>query len=232
MTDETERDFRRRLTARPPEEEDLSRRDRRRLKQPTRQARPDNIFRWHLNQHTVFEDETDPTLVKQGVLLRRVGVTEGGRLTEAQISVQEDRLGLELPAPWGEVYRHFNGGWTNDLWWGDMDDPRMNDPEPIPQQSHEYLALGDVSPLRDLMPEEMEGHDWARLDPRLIAIACAGSQAVVLDYRDGGDPRVCCAFFSAYADDPVESWERDAFTHWWPSMRLFFRGLYLQDRVI
>lgn len=230
--DETESEYQRLLDARAPEEEDLTKRDRRQLKQPVTCVRPDNFFRWHLNRHTVFEDETDPKRIKNGIYLRRVGVTAAGRLTEAQIAVEEDRLGVRLPEPWRDVYRHFDGGWTDELYWGDMSDPRMYDPMPIPQYGHEYLALEDVAPLRELMPKEMEGYDWTRLDPRLITIACAEPQAVILDYRDGVDPRVCCAFFSRYDDDPVESWERHEFTYWWPNMRVFFRGLYLQDRNI
>lgn len=232
MDQENERDFQRILEARAPDEEDLSGKDRKRLRQPVNRVRPDNIFTWHLNHHTVFEYETDPKLIRQGVRLRRVGVMPGGRLAEAQIAAHEERLGIRLPEPWREVYKHFNGGWTNDLQWGDLGDPRINDPAPIPQHTHEYLALEDVAPLRDLMMQEMEGHDWGRLDPRLIAIACADTQAVILDYREVDDPRVCCAFFSEYGDDPVESWERDEFTQWWPNTRVFFRGLYLQDRAI
>lgn len=232
MNKENERDFKRILEARGPDEEDLTGKDRRRLKQPVTRVRPDNIFTWHLNEHTVFEDETDPKLVRKGYLLRRVGVTPGGQLTETQIAGHEKRLGIRLPEPWREVYRHFNGGWTNDLLWGDLDNPRMNDREPIPQRGHEYLALEGVAPLRDLMMHEMEGHSWDRLDPRLIAIACADTQAVILDYRDGDDPRVCCAYFSEYDDDPVQSWEQDELTLWWPNMRVFFHGLYLQDRVM
>ncbi len=89
-------------------------------------------------------------------------------MTDDQIATQEERLGIRLPAPWRNVYKHFNGGWVHTLYWGDMNNPRMNGIEPIPQSSHEYLALEDVAPLRDLLPTEREGLDCSSLDPRLI----------------------------------------------------------------
>lgn len=232
MFHDTEREYQLLLEKRTPDDEFLTAADRRQLKQPVTAAQPHNIFHSHLSKHTTFEKETDRNLIRKGTLLRPVGVKSSGRLTEVQIATEENRLAIRLPEPWREVYKHFNGGWTDRLRWGDLNDPRMNDPEAIPHAGHEYLALEEVAPLADLMEKEMEGHDWQRLDPRLIAIACRDSKAVVLDYRTSDDPKVCCAFFSKYNDDPVESWEQDEDTRWWPNMRIFFRGLYLQDRMI
>jgi hypothetical protein len=221
---------------RPPSPVDV-RREQKRLKQPVTRVEVDNLFTWHLNQHTVIEPETDPELIKQRVWQRRVGVKESGRLTEAQIAAQETRLGIRLPMPWRDVYKHFNGGWVDTLYWGDMNNPQGNDIVPIPQSSHQYLALEDVAPLRDLLPIEWEEleydvSDFSSLDPRLIAIALAESQAVLLDYRKGDEPRVGLAHFSKYDDDPLASWETDKFTQWWPNVEVFFRGLYLQRRII
>ncbi|WP_284775389.1 SMI1/KNR4 family protein [Agrobacterium sp. lyk4-40-TYG-31] len=212
------------------------RREKKQLKQPVTRVDVDNIFTWHLNQHTVIENETDPELIKNRIWQRRVGVKESGRLTEAQIAAHEERLGIRLPLPWRDVYKHFNGGWVGTLFWGDRNNPQNDDIVPIPQSAHQYLALEDVAPLRDLLPVEWEELDLGRLDcsnldPRLIAIACAGSQAVLLDYRQGTSPRVCKAFFSKYNDDPLAGWETDEFTFWWPNMAVFFRGLYLQNRA-
>jgi hypothetical protein len=232
MDDATEKLFRQRLAERAPYSATLSRRERKMLKQPTQTVAPQNIFTWHLNQFTLFEDETDPAYIKQGVRYRRVGVTEGGRLIDTEISAQEDRLGWRIPAPWRDVYLHFNGGWVHTLFWGDSETPRLDDIEPIPQTSHEYLALQDVAPLKVLLPAQMDGLDCSKLDPRLIALACAKGQAVLLDFRDGGEPRICLAYFSSFSNDPLAGWETDEFTHWWPDMRVFFRGLYLQDRII
>lgn len=214
-----------------------TRREKKRLKQPVTRVDVDNIFTWHLNQHTVMENETDPELIKNRIWVRRVGVKESGRLTEAQIATQEARLGIRLPMPWRDVYKHFNGGWVDTLYWGDRYNPQSDDIVPIPQSTHQYLALENVAPLRDLLPVEWEDLDLGRLDcskldPRLIAIACAGSQAVLLDYRQGPSPRVCKAFFSRYNDDPLAGWETDEFTFWWPNMAVFFRGLYLQNRAV
>lgn len=162
---------------------------------------------------------------------------ESGRLSEAQIAGQEQRLGIRLPDPWRDVYTQFNGGWFGTLSWGDMNKPQGHDIIPIPQSTHEYLALEHVAPLRDLLPKEWEkldlgSLDCSKLDPRLIAIACASSQAVLPDYRQGASPRVCMAFFNKYDDDPLAGWETDDFTFWWPNMAVFFRGLYLQDRAV
>lgn len=68
-------------------------------------------------------------------------------------------MGLRFPAPWREVYKHFNGGWTDRLFWGDPDDPRIEDPEAFSPAGHEYLALEDVVSLRNLMCNEIEGRD-------------------------------------------------------------------------
>jgi hypothetical protein len=232
MDDVTEKLFREILAQRNPYSALLSRREKKKLKQLVQRATPQNVFTWHLNQFTVFEDETDPALLKQGIQYRRVGVTESGRLNDSAISAQEDRLGIRIPDPWRDVYRHFNGGWVHKLYWGDSDNPRLDDVEPIPQRNHEYLALEDVAPLKELLPSQMDGLDCSRLDPRLIALACCGSQAVLLDFRDGDEPRICSAYFSSFDGDPLETWETDEFTYWWPNMRVFFRGLYLQDRLI
>lgn len=237
MLDERKADDDSTLNWRPVRSVDI-RREKKRLKQPVTRVDVDNIFTWHLNQHTVIENETDPELIKKRIWQRRVGVKESGRLTEAQIAAQEKRLGIRLPMPWRDVYKHFNGGWVGTLYWGDMNNPQSNDIVPIPQSSHQYLALEDVAPLRDLLPVEWEEEldhgslDCSNLDPRLIAIACAGSQAVLLDYRQGDSPRVCEAFFDKYDDDPLAGWETDGFTFWWPNMAVFFRGLYLQNRAV
>lgn len=240
---ETEQLFRRMLEERQAEEipnerrvqADL-RREAKRLKQPTTRVEVNNIFTWYLDQHTEIEPETDPELIKQRVWQRRVGVKDSGRLTEAQIAAQEDRLGVRLPMPWRNVYKHFNGGWVGTLYWGDMSNPHSSDVVPIPQATHQYLALEDVAPLRERLPAEWEdldqgNLDCSNLDPRLIAIACAGSEAILLDYREGASPRVCKAFFSKYEDDPLAAWETDRSTVWWPNMAVFFRGLYLQNRA-
>lgn len=210
----------------------LTRREKIQLKQPVTRVRPDNIFTWHLNQHTVFEEETDPELIKNGHYYDRVGVCGNWCLTESQIAKQEKRLGIRLPEPWREVYKHFNGGWVHTLYWGDPDNPQIDDIEPIPQGNHEYLPLEDVGPLAELLPKDMEGLDGTRLDKRLIAVACYDCQAVLLDYRQSDDPSVCYAFFSPYDDDPLSGWEEDEFTTWWPDIQSFFDGLYLQDRLI
>ena len=231
MDDDTESAFERMLEARTPDDE-LTRRERRGLRQPVTRVRPDNICTWHLSQHTIFEDETDPKLIRRGHYLRPVGTTDGARASEEEIVRHERRLGVRLPEPWREVYKHFNGGWVHTLHWGDKDDPRMNDVEPLPQSSHEFLALPDVAPLRDVMGAVMDGFDWHRLDPRLIAIACADAQALLLDYREGDAPKVCLGFFDRYVDDPVATWEDQRFTYRWPNMRVYFRGLYLQDRIV
>lgn len=215
---------------------DLTDREKRLLKQPVTRVSVDNIFTWHLDQHTVIENETDPELIRQRIWQRRVGVKEGGRLTEEQIAAQEKRLGVRLPSPWRDVYKHFNGGWVDTLRWGDMTNPRIDDIMPIPKSSHQYLALEDAAPLRDILPVEWEELEYgildcSSLDPRLIAIALAGSEAVLLDYRESDEPRVCLAYFSKYDDDPLAGWETDEFTFWWPSMEVFFRGLYLQSRI-
>ncbi|MGK6316983.1 SMI1/KNR4 family protein [Neorhizobium sp. DT-125] len=233
---DTEELFRRLLNQRKARV-DLTDREKKLLRQPVIRVSVDNIFAWHLDQYTVIENETDPELIKQRIWQRRVGVKEGGRLTEKQIAAQEKRLGIRLPAPWRDVYKHFNGGWVDTLHWGDMNDPQIDDVVPIPQSSHQYLALEDVAPLRDILPVEWEEleygiPDFSGLDPKLIAIAMAGSQAVLLDYRQGDEPRVGLAYFSKYDDDPLAGWETDEFTHWWPNMRVFFRGLYLQRRII
>lgn len=211
---------------------ELTNKEKKQLKQKVTKVRPDNIFTWYLNQHTVFEEETDRKAIADGEYNRRVGVTGNWRLTEKQIRQQEDRLGIHLPEPWRDVYKHFNGGWVDSLFWGDLNNPQIDDLEPIPQHSHEFLALEDVGPLAELLPKEMDGLDGTRLDPRLIAIACSNYQAVVLDYRHGDDPKVCCAFFDEYDDDPLAGWEEDEFTTWWPNMQTYFDGLYLQDRII
>lgn len=229
---EVEHDYQRLLQARIPDDEFLTAKDRKRLKQPVTRVEPNNIFESYLSKHTVFENETDRKLMRKGVFLRPVGVKPGGRLTETQIAAEEDRLGLRLPEPWREVYKHFNGGWTDRLFWGDPDDPRKNDPEAISSSGHEYFALEDVVPLRDHMEKEMQGHNWRQLDPKLLAIGGRHSQAMILDYRSGDDPKVCRGFFWESKDDPMENWEQDDFAQWWPNMRVFFRGLYLQDRVI
>ncbi|MBT2246854.1 SMI1/KNR4 family protein [Sphingobium sp. BHU LFT2] len=104
---------------RPPSPVD-ARREQKHLKQPVTRVEVGNIFTWHLNEHTVIGPETDPKLIKQRVWQRRVGVKESGRLTEAQIAEQEKRLGIRLPMPWRDVYKHFNGGWVDTLYWGDM----------------------------------------------------------------------------------------------------------------
>ncbi|MBT2246855.1 hypothetical protein JQK15_25450 [Sphingobium sp. BHU LFT2] len=94
-----------------------------------------------------------------------------------------------------------------------------------------------VAPLHDLLAVEWEElkydvSDFSSLDPRLFAIALAESQAVLLGYREGDEPRVGLAHPSKYDDDPLASWETDQLTHWWPNMEVFFRGLYLQRRII
>lgn len=213
-------------------DEELIRYQKKQLNQPVTRVRPDNIFSSHLSQHTIFEDETDPKLLKKGVLLNPVGVTKEGALTEAQISVQEKRLGIRIPDPWREVYKYFNGGWVEGLYWGDLHKPSLNDIIPIPQIGHEYLALEEVAPLRDILPGEMDGVDCSTLDSRLIAIACWDCQAVLLDYRQGSDPRVCRAYFNEYDENWLDCWEEDEFTFWWPNVQVFFRGLYLQDRIV
>ncbi|XUY30203.1 SMI1/KNR4 family protein (plasmid) [Agrobacterium sp. rho-8.1] len=212
------------------------RHEKKRLNQPVTCVDVNNIFTWHLDQHTVIENETDPELTKNRIWQRRVGVKESGRLTEAQIAAQEERLGIRLPMPWRDVYKQFNGGWVDTLYWGDRNNPKSDDIVPIPQSTHQYLALENVAPLSDLLHVEWEELDLGRLDcssldPRLIAIACAGSQAVLLDYRQGPPPRVCKAFFSNYDDDPLAGWETNEFAFWWPNMAVFFRGLYLQNRT-
>lgn len=212
-------------------------REKKQLKQPVTRVTVDNIFTWHLNQHSVIENETDPDLIRQRIWMRRVGAKESGRLTDAQIAMHEERLGIRLPAPWRDVYRHFNGGWVQTLYWGDRENPRIDDLSPIPNPSNEYLALEDVAPLRDQLPVEWEENDYgildgSRLDPGLIAIALGGTQAVLLDYRQDDDPRVCLAYFDKYDDDPLAGWETDRYTFWWPNMEMFFRGLYLQNRII
>jgi hypothetical protein len=211
-------------------------RERALLRQPVTPVRPDNIFTWHLNQHSVIETETDPERIRQRIWQRRTGVTAAGRLTEAQIVAQEQRLGVRLPLPWRDVYRYFNGGWVDSLYWGDGDDPRIDDVAPVPEQDHQYLALEDVAPLADILPGIWVENDYGRIDGDridrgLIAIALAGTTAVLLDYRAGEVPRVCLAYFSKYDDDPLAGWETDSFTVWWPNMEVFFRGLYRQDRA-
>lgn len=228
---EVEHEYQRLLEARIPDDKFLTARDKRRLKQPVTQVEPHNIFQSHLTKHTIYENETDRKLIRKGVMLRSVGLTEGARLTEMQITGEEDRLGIKLPAPWREVYKHFNGGWTHMLRWGDLNDPRVNDPEAICSSGHEYFALEDVVPLRDHMGKEMDGYDWGRLDPRLFVIGGRYSEAMILDYRHGDDPKVCRGFFWRTKADPMDDWEQDDFTQWWPNMRVFFRGLYLQDRI-
>lgn len=211
--------------------------EKRLLKQPVTNVGPANIFTWHLTRHAVIENETDPERIRQRIWQKRVGVNAQGRLTEDQIVAHEMRLGVRLPMPWRDVYKHFNGGWVDTLYWGDRDAPRIDDIAPIPQQDHQYLALEDVAPLRDALPKEWEENDYGRIDvnridPRLIVIALAGTTAVLLDYRAGEEPGVCCAYFSKYDEDPLENWETDKFTAWWPNMNVFFRGLYLQNRAI
>lgn len=225
-------DYQRLLEGRILDDEFLTAKDKRRLKQPVTQVEPHNIFESHLTKHTIYENETDRKLIRKGVMLRPVGLTVDARLTEMQITAEEDRLGIKLPAPWREVYKHFNGGWTDKLRWGDPNDPRDNDPKAISSSSHEYFALEDVVPLREHMEKEMEGYDWRRLDPRMFAIGGRYDQAMILDYRKGDDPKVGRGFFWEDKADPMEDWEQDDFTQWWPNMRVFFRGLYLQDRVI
>lgn len=214
------------------DDEDLTRKEKQQLKQPVTKVRPDNIFTWHLDGHTVFEDETDPEELKHGVRLRRAGVKAQARLSDAQIAAEEARLGIRLPEPWRQVYTHFNGGFTSELYWGDMNRPRWSDAVPVPQRTGSYLALEEVLPLRDLLPQEIAGIDPERIDPRLIAIAFADGQAVLLDYRTGDDPRACLTLFSEFDEDPLEDWEGSPFTTWWPDMTVFFAGLYRQDRII
>ncbi len=211
---------------------DLTRKEKQQLQQPVTRVSPDNIFTGHLNQHTIFEHETDPKLRRRGHFLKRVGVTGNWCLTEDQIKEQEERLGIRLPEPWRDVYKYFNGGWVFNLLWGDLNNPRKDDIIPIPYGNHEYLALEDVGPLAELLPKELKDIDGTKLDSSLIAIACYHTQAVLLDYRQGDDPRVCCAYFNQFDDDPLAAWEEDKFTSWWPNMQSFFDGLYLQDRII
>lgn len=236
FSDETEDLFRRVLNERTDLVVPIDR-DKRRLKQPVTRVSAENIFTWHLDKHSIIEHEIDPTLIKQRVWQRRVGVKDGGRLTEAQIVAQEKRLGVRIPDPWRDVYKNFNGGWVDTLFWGDVNEPRIDDIVPIPKGSHQYLSLEDVAPLRDLLAAEWKemGYgtlDCSSLDPRLIAIALSGSEAILLDYRENDDPRVCLAYFDKYGEDPLATWETDNFTFWWPTMDVFFRGLYLQRRFI
>lgn len=228
VDDETECVFQRLLDERDPDR-DLTARERRQLKLPVVAVQPCNIFTSHLSKHFIFEEETDRRMRRRGHYYRPVEVIPVGRLTEEQIAAHEDRLGIRLPMPWREVYRHFNGGWAATLYRGDMNDPRIGDLKPVPER-HEYLALEDVAPLRDLLAKDRSDLDWGSLDPRLIAIAYDDGQAMVLDDRDG-EPRICRAFFSRYDDDPLTGWSRHRLTFWWPDMRVFFRGLYLQDRL-
>lgn len=61
-------------------------------------------------------------------------------------------------------------------------------------RSRSKAPVGDVASLRDL-PNEIKGLPCGALDPRLIAIAYADGQAIVLDYRAADEPRVCLSFF-------------------------------------
>jgi len=214
------------------EEVGLTAKEKRQLKQPVTKVRPDNIFSQNLSQHTLFEPETDPKLRRKGIYYKRTGVSEGHRLTEAQISEQEERLGFRLPAPWREVYKSFNGGWNDAMYWGNLLDPGLNDVQPLPHSNFEFLALENVAPLRERFPQLFDGAEWGQLDPGLITLACGDCQAVILDYRKGPEPKVCLAFFNEYAEDPFRAWEDDDLTTWWPDMQTFFDGLYIQDRVI
>ncbi|WP_171902456.1 SMI1/KNR4 family protein [Sinorhizobium sp. RAC02] len=234
--DDTEELFRHLLNQREARA-DLTDREKNLLRQPVTSVSVDNIFTWHLSQHSIIENETDPELIRRRIWQRRVGVKECGRLTEEQITVQEKRLGVRLPALWRDVYKHFNGGWVDTLRWGDMDNPGIDDIVPVPQSSHQYLALEDVARLRDILPVEWEELEYgildcSGLDSRLIAIALAGSEAVLLDYRESDEPRVCLAHFDKYDDNPLAGWETDEFTFWWPDMEVFFRGLYQQSRIV
>ncbi len=85
--------------------------------------------------------------------------------------------------------------------------------------------------MRGVLPNEIKGLDCGALDPRLIAIADADAQAVVLDYRAADEPRVCLAFFSEQGCGPLHGWEQHEATLWWPNMAVFFRGPYRQDQL-
>lgn len=213
------------------EEEDLSPLDKRMLKRPAFAATPSNILTWHLNQYTVFEDETDPVELKNGALYRRVGVKDGGRLSEQEIAKHEERLGVRLPEPWRDVYRYFNGGSNSDLFWGDRENPKEADLVPMPSLNRQYLDLGSVVPLKLLLQEHLPKLDTRSVDERLIAIAYSEGdhEAVVLDYRTASEPRVGRVLICRDDDDPVELFEEESF--WWPNMRVYFGGLYIQDRL-
>ncbi|MBY6049597.1 SMI1/KNR4 family protein [Vannielia litorea] len=214
-----------------PEQDEIQMdsRDRKRLRQPTSEVTPEGLFLWHLSEHQVFEEETDPALRKQGVRLRPVGVHPEGRLSETEIAAEEARLGVALPQPWRVIYRHFNGGWNNTLHWGDPEDPRDTEPLALISRS-ESLPLQEVAPLRDLMAPDRPELDLSPIDPRLIAIGYHQSEAMLLDYRAGPDPRVGHAYIDEFSDDPLPTWEEEAF--WWPNMRVYFAGLYQQDRAV
>lgn len=213
------------------EDDDLTTREKRQLKQPAYAATPKNIFTWHLNEYTIFEDETGPHEPKQGVLLHRVGVTTEGRLSDAQIARHEARLRVRLPEPWREVYRHFNGGWTSSLRWGERTRPKQNDILAVPSLQSEYLALEDVAPLREHLAASRSDIDTSQVDERLIAIAFCedGGETFVLDYRSSDNPAVGKFYIDNEEDDPLY-YEEEGF--WWPNMSIFFRGLYIQDRIL
>jgi len=176
----------------------------------------------------VFEDEADPLARSKGVRYRCTGTTAGARLSETEICAQEQRLGVALPLPWRDVYRHFNGGTAEGLNWGDVAQPRHGNLLPYPTTCPTFFALQDVMPLGHFAVAEHPKVDIADFDARLIALAWRNDEAIVLDYRDGDDPKVGKLFLDMYTADPLACAERDGF--WWPNMRVFFAGLYLQSR--
>ncbi len=208
---------------------DLSAREKRALAQPAIAATPRNLMRWHDDKYTVFEDETDPVERKAGVRYRRVGTTAGAQLTQAEVALQEARLGVPLPLPWRDVYRHFNGGFASGLYWGDSSRPTRNDILPVPSTRPSFLPLEDVLPLAHFIARDRPELDAKRVDPKLIALAWRNDEAIVLDYRAGDDPRVGKLYINAFDDDPLSIFEQQDAV-WWPNMRVFFAGLYLQDR--
>lgn len=228
MTVDTEKAFRDILSQWPDPHYLVGPAEMRELKRPTQTARPDNLFARHHDKYTIFENETDPEDRKYGVLYRPVGVKPGGQLSDDQITFHEKRIGFALPHPMRDVYRTFNGGSASHLYWGDKDAPKLND-HSVYVGVDGFLPLEDVGPLGPLLAPERPELDVSVLNNRLIALAVNHAQAFVLDYTKGDDPAVGHIQIWKDTDDPLAELDTDAV--WWPNMAVFFRGLYLQDRI-
>ncbi|MEM9342294.1 MAG: SMI1/KNR4 family protein [Pseudomonadota bacterium] len=154
-------------------------------------------------------------------------------LSDEQISGEEARLNIKLPARLRRLYALQNGGSLMDLWVParDLDAPGVSN-----GWAAVFSGYNDLTPLTDLSPlkEHIEAYAYFEDEPhqfpkgadRMIPLARWYDETLFLDYRDRDEPRV--GFGEIVGDDlRTGDWEANAL--WWDSFDAFFAELRRGD---